>query len=351
MLYRIAVWHTSRTISHILHGIRGGSHRHRAIGETVTMSSCCGPSRPNSGDAVRAGSRSVGGGRADSATGRPKLDLVAIPGGDFTMGTNDPQGYPADGEGPEHRVTLGSFSISAHAITNDDFAGFVDATGHRTTAERFGNSFVFGRLLPDEFPDTRGVAAAPWWREVFGADWRHPEGPQSDIDARGDHPVVHVSWLDAAAFCEWSGTRLPTEAEWEYAARGGWDAVHYPWGDEREPDGVHRMNVFQGDFPGQDTGDDGFVGTCPVASFPANAYGLYEVTGNVWEWCADWYDPNYYSRSPRSNPTGPTDGQARVMRGGSYLCHESYCWRYRVDARSANTPDSTAGNLGFRVAS
>jgi formylglycine-generating enzyme required for sulfatase activity len=239
--------------------------------------------------------------------------------------------------------------MAVHAVTNDEFGRFVHAIGHISTAEEFGTSFVFAGLLPDDFPLTRAVVAAPWWREVEGADWRHPEGPQSDIKGRGDHPAVHVSWLDAVAYCEWAGARLPTEAEWERAARGGKDA-HFPWGDDMEPGGLHRMNVYQGPFPRHDTGADGWVGTCPVGSFPANDFGLHEVTGNVWEWCADWFDPTYYGSSPRRAPTGPESGDARVMRGGSYLCHESYCWRYRVDARSANTPDSTTGNIGFRVA-
>lgn len=265
------------------------------------------------------------------------------------MGTDDPKGYASDGEGPAHRVTLDAFSIGAHAVTNRQFAAFVAATGHRSTAERIGNSFVFGGLLPDDFPPTRGVASAPWWREVEGADWAHPEGAHSDVADRADHPVVHVSWLDANAYCAWAGARLPTEAEWERAARGGREQQHFPWGDEREPQGEHRMNVFQGHFPADDTGADGWVGTCPVGSYPPNGFGLFETTGNVWEWCADWFDPTYYRRSPDHAPPGPPDGAARVMRGGSYLCHESYCWRYRVDARSANTPDSSAGNIGFRV--
>lgn len=266
------------------------------------------------------------------------------------MGTDDPRGYPADGEGPAHPVELGAYLIGTHTVTNDDFAVFVDATGHRTTAEELGTSFVFAGLLPDVFSPTRAVSAAPWWREVPGAGWRHPEGPQSSVAERGSHPVVHVSWYDAVAYCEWSGTRLPTEAEWERAARGPEQGHHFPWGDLPEPGGEHRMNVYQGRFPQHDTGADGWVGTCPVASFPPNGFGLYEVTGNVWEWCADWFASDYYRRSPTTSPTGPVSGGARVVRGGSYLCHASYCWRYRVDARSGNTPDSSTGNMGFRVA-
>jgi formylglycine-generating enzyme required for sulfatase activity len=276
--------------------------------------------------------------------------LVDVAPTSFVMGSDDPTGYAEDGEGPAHVVDLGSFSIAAYAVTNEQFEAFVAATGHVTVAETFGDSFVFGGLLPDDFPPTRAVAAAPWWRQVEGADWRHPEGPQSDLDGRADHPVVHVSWTDAMAFCDWSGTRLPTEAEWECAARGGRAAAPFPWGHDREPGGLHRMNVFQGRFPAENTGADGFVGTCPVGSFPPNGFGLYEMTGNVWEWCSDRFDSAYYARSPRSSPPGPDEGDRRVMRGGSYLCHESYCRRYRVDARSSSTPDSTTGNIGFRVA-
>lgn len=277
-------------------------------------------------------------------------DMVHIEGGLFSMGCEDVQAYPDDGEGPLHEVEVASFWIDSQTVTNEGFAAFVAATGYRTTAERAGWSFVFGGLLPDDFPETRGVASAPWWRQAFGADWRRPDGPQSSIEERRDHPVVHVSWEDATAFCGWAGCRLLTEAEWEYAARGGLHQRRFPWGDELEPAGQHRMNVWQGTFPSQNSAVDGFVGTAPADSFPPNGYGLYNMTGNVWEWCADWFDPAYYARSPRHAPTGPDHGTHRVMRGGSYLCHESYCRRYRVPARSANTPDSSTGNLGFRCA-
>ena len=264
------------------------------------------------------------------------------------MGGEDSWAIPGDGEGPVHEVRLAAFAIDACAVSNADFAAFADDTGHLTDAERFGSSFVFAGLLPGGFPATRAVAAAPWWRAVAGASWRAPEGPGSGLDGRERHPVVHVSWDDALAYAQWSGRRLPTEAEWEYAARGGLDGQPFPWGAEREPDGEHRMNVWQGRFPGVNTRADGFYGTAPVDAFPANGYGLHNVCGNVWEWCADWYAPDAYSRGTAVDPLGPPEGSARVMRGGSYLCHESYCRRYRVSARSANTPDSSTSNLGFR---
>ena len=188
------------------------------------------------------------------------------------------------------------------------------------------------------------------WRQVFGADWRHPEGPNSNINGRPDHPVVHLSWNDALAYCTWAGMRLPTEAEWEYAARGGLEQKRYPWGDEREPYGQHRMNVWQGEFPDQNTVDDGYFGTAPVSAFLPNSYGLFNMTGNVWEWCSDWFSPTYYANGSRDNPAGPPSGDAKVIRGGSYLCHDSYCHRYRVAARTRNTPESSTGNMGFRCA-
>jgi formylglycine-generating enzyme required for sulfatase activity len=274
-----------------------------------------------------------------------------LDGGEFLMGNEGPDAYADDGEGPVHRVGLRPFGIGATAVTNAAFTDFVRATGQVTDAERFGWSFVFAGLLPDEFPDTRGVAQAPWWRQVYGATWHHPEGPHSDVADRLDHPVVHVSWNDAQAYCRWAGKRLPTEAEWEYAARGGLEGRSFPWGDDLEPEGEHRMNVWQGEFPADNTCGDGYYGTAPVHAFPPNGHGLHNMTGNVWEWCSDWYDPGYYANSPHDRPAGPPSGSSRVMRGGSYLCHASYCRRYRVAARSANAPDSSTGNLGFRCVS
>jgi formylglycine-generating enzyme required for sulfatase activity len=302
---------------------------------------CCAPGTGRESHTPPAEHAAGGGVRSDS--------LVELPGGTFSMGDVSPWAYPGDGEGPVHEIELRPFEIDRFTVTNARFGAFVDATGHVTDAERYEWSFVFGGLLPDDFPPTRAVADAPWWRQVFGADWRHPEGPQSGVDDRLDHPVVHVSWNDAQAYCAWTGTRLPTEAEWEYAARAG-GSTPFPWGEELEPDGEHRMNVFQGQFPAGNTVADGYAATAPVHVFEPNAFGLYNVTGNVWEWCADWFETNYYAQSPRENPLGPEHGGRRVMRGGSYLCHESYCRRYRVSARYSNEPDSSTGNVGFRVA-
>jgi formylglycine-generating enzyme len=267
----------------------------------------------------------------------------------FRMGNSRGDGYADDGEAVVRAVTVGPLLVATTTVTNEDFAAFVADTGWLTDAERYGWSFVFGGLLPDDFPDTRGVAAAPWWRQVHEADWRRPEGPHSSVVDRGDHPVVHVSWNDAVVYAAWAGGRLPTEAEWECAARGGLDQQPFPWGDELEPAGEHRMNVWQGDFPADNTEADGWYGPAPVASFPPNGFGLHDMTGNVWEWCADWFAPDAYGAGDIDHPTGPAHGDRRVMRGGSYLCHESYCRRYRVDARSANEPDASTGNLSFRV--
>ncbi|CAA9334453.1 MAG: Sulfatase modifying factor 1 precursor (C-alpha-formyglycine- generating enzyme 1) [uncultured Nocardioidaceae bacterium] len=264
------------------------------------------------------------------------------------MGSDAPTAYPSDGEGPVREVTVSAFSIDACAVSNARFSEFVEATGHRTEAERCGWSFVFAGLLPDDFPPTRGVASAPWWRQVEGASWHRPEGPGSDISRRADHPVVHVTWHDAASYASWVGKRLPTEAEWERAARGGLSARAFPWGDEREPGGGHRMNVWQGSFPQHNSLEDGWYGTCPVDAFEPNGLGLHNMTGNVWEWCSDWFDTSYRRRDRRADPPGPPSGTHRVTKGGSYLCHESYCRRYRVAARSAVTPDSMVGNIGFR---
>ena len=276
---------------------------------------------------------------------------VSLPSGSFLMGTDYAHGFPADGEGPVRRVSLSAFDIDAYPVTNADFAAFVAATGYRTEAEVYGWSFVFWSHVPaDRFEalveDT--VAQAPWWCKVPGAMWRHPEGPGSHVNDRANHPVVHVSWNDAAAYAARASKRLPTEAQWEYAARGGLEQKLYPWGDDLTPGGEHLCNIWQGEFPREDTAEDGFAGSCPVDAFPPNGYGIYSTTGNVWEWCADWFHSELSSQPTLRDPTGPATGETKVMKGGSFLCHASYCNRYRVAARTSNTPDSSASNIGFR---
>ena len=314
---------------------------------------CCTPARTPSGSSAAGGGEFP---REDLRVGRigggsPARIDVDIPAGRFRMGDPFGEGYAADGETPVHEVSLNGFRMDATAVTNEQFASFVEATGYRTEAERFGSSAVFHLLVEAEKKDVLGVAAGtPWWLNVRGADWAHPAGPKSHWSALARHPVVHVSHNDAVAYCKWAGRRLPTEAEWEYAARGGLEGRRYPWGDSLlGPEEEHLCNIWQGTFPAVNSADDGYVGTAPVKSFPPNGYGLYEVSGNVWEWCSDWFLPKYYRTSPSSGPQGPTIGSGRVMRGGSYLCHDSYCNRYRVAARSSNTPESSSGNTGFRT--
>lgn len=282
-----------------------------------------------------------------------ELDMVALAGGSFLMGTDYEFAFPDDGEGPVREVCLSPFLIDRHTVTNAKFAHFVEATNYKTEAERFGWSFVFWAQIPPEHfhrlvVDT--IAAAPWWCKVPGADWRHPAGPASAIGDIMNHPVVHVSWNDAQAYCNWTGQRLPTEAEWEFAARAGLVQKLYPWGDKLRPDGKHLCNIWQGEFPRINTAEDGYAGTCPTDAFPPNGYGIYSITGNTWEWCADWFSTGWHLTGPRTDPRGPLYGEGKVMKGGSFLCHKSYCNRYRVAARTQNTPDSSSAHMSFRCA-
>lgn len=247
------------------------------------------------------------------------------------MGASDGMPY----EGPVHQVTVESFWMDTHEVTVADFSRFVTATGYVTEAEQFGWSLVFSI--------EHGA-----WQKVDGANWRHPDGPGSQ--GAQTEPVTQVSWNDANAYARFVGKRLPTEAEWEYAARGGLVGKTYAWGEDLRPEGKPVANWWQGHFPTRDTGEDSFRGRAPVGSFAPNGYGLFDMAGNVWEWCADWFDPNTYTirKTVAENPTGPAQGKERVIRGGSWMCSENFCSNYRVAARSHATPDSGLNNLGFR---
>ena len=274
---------------------------------------------------------------------------------------------------PAHRVTVDGFWMDRTPVTNAEFQRFVDATGYVTVAERKLNPKDFpgvptDKLVPGSAVFRPTVHPVPlddpltWWQYTPGASWKHPDGPDSTIQGRENHPVVHVAFDDAMAYAKWSGRRLPTEAEFEYAARGGLDRNRYPWGNELTPGNKAVANTWQGQFPAKDTGEDGYVGTSPVQAFPANGFGLYDMGGNVWQWCADWYRPDYYNvlaaaGSVSHNPQGPADsfdplepGAAkRVLRGGSYLCTDQYCARYLVGSRGKSEISSGASNLGFRL--
>ena len=293
----------------------------------------------------------------DSARGGSTAGMVRLLGGAFLMGTDSADRWPSDGEGPVRQVALRPFWIDAAAVTTTAFSAFVRAAGYVTDAERFGWSFVFRGLLPKKYADTlhrtHAVPGLAWWLAVPGACWSRPEGERSNLRGRENHPVTHMSWNDAIAYCRWAGKRLPSEAEWEYAARGGLVQKQYPWGDELEPCGRHRCNLWQGRFPELNTAADCFLATCPVAAFEPNAYGLFNTSGNVWEWCGDWFSPTHHADArtdTRDNPRGPALGDRKVQKGGSFLCHRSYCNRYRLAARTSNTPDSSTCNLGFRCA-
>jgi sulfatase modifying factor 1 len=276
--------------------------------------------------------------------------MVLLDGGQFLMSSEDADCIPADGEGPIRKVRVDPFYLDRHTVTNEQFAEFIRASGYVTEAERFRWSFVFQGHLREKLDGRISPPKLRWWFKIDGADWRHPEGPDSSIAGRENYPAVQVSWNDAAEYAKWAGKRLPTEAEWEYAARGGLEQKRFPWGDELTPGGRHLCNIWQGEFPEVDLAEDGFSAPAPVDAFPPNGYGLQVITGNTWEWCADWFSPDYHLMAARENPVGPSGGDTKAMRGGSYLCHASYCNRYRVAARTQNTPDSATTNIGFRCA-
>lgn len=290
--------------------------------------------------------------------------MVWIPAGSFKMGSNDPQFPDAQ---PIHKVTLKGYWMDEHEVTNAEFAKFVNATHYMTIAERPLNPADFPDVPAQDLVPGSGVFTPPshavpldnpmqWWKYVKGASWKHPFGPESSIDDKPNEPVVHVCYDDAAAYAKWAGKRLPTEAEWEYAARGGHQQEKYYWGNELKPGGKWAANIYQGEFPHGNTGEDGFMGIAPVKTFKPNQYGLYDMDGNVWEWCSDFYRPDYYKQSPEANPQGPKDSYdpdepgvvKRVQRGGSFLCSDAYCVRYKAGSRGKGEVQSASNNLGFR---
>ncbi len=281
----------------------------------------------------------------------PGVALLALPGGEFTMGTDSSEGFAADGEGPSRRVRVSPFRIAPTTVTNQAFAEFVRATQYVTEAERIGHSYVFHLQLPAArcalSPEAPGLR---WWRVVEHACWQRPEGPGSHIHTRPGHPVVHVSWNDAQAYCQWAGARLPTEAQWEYAARGGHDGRRLPWGDALAPGGEVRCNTWQGQAFPDAPAAHWQPGPVAADAFAPNDFGLHNVCGNVWEWCTDTFLPDYHRATAADDPLDLRESGQRAMRGGSFLCHDSYCNRYRLAARSSNAPHSAASNIGFRIA-
>lgn len=293
--------------------------------------------------------------------------MLLIEGGRFRMGIEHPMMPEAQ---PVHEVVVASFYFGRTPVTNREFAHFVEETGYVTVAEQPLDAADFPGVDPELLvpgsivfnPPTHAVALnneLQWWQYVPGASWRHPEGPDSSIEDRPDHPVVHITWPDAQAYAQWADARLPTEAEWEFAARGGLDGAEFAWGDDGTPDGAYMANVFQGPFPHANSADDGYLATSPVGAFPANGYGLHDMSGNVWEWVSDWYSPTHYRERAGDgevieNPAGALQHQAymgfKVQKGGSFLCTDQFCARYRPGARGRGDPNSTSNHIGFRIA-
>lgn len=348
-------------------------HAQKSVNKASSSSACCEkmPSRISTKTHVKAtNSKSV----ITSHEG-----MVWIPTGTFNMGSSNEEGRPD--EYPQHKVKVDGFWMDKTEVTNAQFRKFVEATGYITTAEKAPDWELLKKQLPAGTPkpaESDLVAASlvfqqttnpvslddpsNWWRWTKGADWKHPEGVGSSIDGKDNFPVVHISWFDAMAYCKWSGKRLPTEAEWEYAARGGLVDQPYTWGKENVEEGKPKANTWQGNFPNENTGWDGYKGLAPVKSYNANGFGLFDMAGNVWEWCNDWYRADYYqliSNKVSLNPKGPATGYdpeepnmpKKVVRGGSFLCNASYCSSYRVSARMKTSPDTGSEHTGFRCVS
>ncbi|GAA5495370.1 formylglycine-generating enzyme [Rubritalea halochordaticola] len=311
--------------------------------------SCCSPSK-QAGDSTERPNTQPG---ILSPMAGSHEAMSLIPAGSFMMGDDSEEIWLDDAEAPVRKITLDAFYIDQCAVSNKDFESFVEATGYQTDAERHGWSFVFYLQIPESHFKRMTLETAEgteWWIKTPKACWKRPGGPGTNIRQLMDHPVTHVSWNDAQAFAAWAGKRLPSEAEWECAARGGLVRKHFPWGDELTPGGKHRCNIWQGQFPIENTEEDGYLFTAPVKSFQPNGYQLYNTSGNVWEWCQDWYNLDFPVHGSRVNPTGPDQGSERIIRGGSFLCHASYCNRYRNSARTSATPDSSTSHMGFRCA-
>jgi formylglycine-generating enzyme required for sulfatase activity len=310
---------------------------------TNTPKSCCTPTRPGSGNASVELSDTL----ASRAGQQVVCEVVDIPGGVAFKGTSTPV-LAVDGEAPLQRKTLKPFKMDACAVTNARFQKFICDTGYVTEAERLGDSFVFAQHISKEAPPSHGVAAAPWWRIIPGANWKTIHGPRSEEVSDPTRPVVHVTWNDAIAFARWAGGRLPTELEWEHAARVGLGDVRFPWGDLEPNETDHfPCNIWQGRFPDLNTGQDGYSGTAPARSFAPNGYGLFNMVGNVWEWTSDPFKVRSLKKSVQAVHAGKTG--FRLTKGGSFLCHPSYCFRYRIAARSGTSPDSSTEHQGFRL--
>ncbi len=334
-----------------------------------TEKKCCDNTTEQCDEERKTDSLAVSQVKADTAMANNLEGMVLIHGGQYQMGADDDQARPD--ESPRHDVTVSDFWMDATEVTNAAFKKFVDATGYITTAEKdfmlkqtdgttikeHAGSLVFAPKL--DFNNT-SPTPGDWWQFTPGANWKHPQGPNSSIEGKDSFPVTHISWYDAQAYCQWAGKRLPTEAEWEYAARGGLADARYPWGNEAVDEGKSKSNTWDGEFPNHNTKKDGFIRTAPVRSFTPNAFGLFDMAGNVWEWCSDWYQPYYYrfcvNNSILVDPKGPAnsfdpdeqDVQKKVVRGGSFLCNDSYCSGFRVSARMKTSPETSLEHTGFR---
>ena len=329
-------------------------------GQTITKNTCELCKRPSTRKMVL---NSLSKNSIETKQGKDTAKMVLVKGGTFKMGTTDPSFQDAS---PIHDVEISDFYMDIHEVTNAQFAAFIKATNYKTIAERALDPKDYPGIPLDKLVSGSAVFSPPnqqvslnnpmqWWKYVPGANWKHPFGPESNIEGRDNEPVTQVCYLDALAYAHWAGKELPTEAQWEYAARAGGSHKYY-WGDTLKPRGQWLANIFQGDFPYNNLKEDGYVGIAPIESFPPNKWGIFDLDGNVWEWCSDYYRPNYYSKSEKENPSGPNDSYdpdepdavKRVQRGGSFLCSDQYCIRYRAGSRGKGEESSASNNLGFR---